>query len=86
MKLSPVELAEGDIRDGLWLKAITLSNGNELKAKSEYVKLRLASFKTEMTLAAARAVEEEREAVGKRTNEGRKRSCGSNFGTKRSSC
>ena len=38
--LANEECSYGDIRQGLWREALTITNGNELKAKSEYLKLR----------------------------------------------
>jgi hypothetical protein len=41
------EMASGDRRDGLWLKAIQKSDGNEEKANSLYIEYRVQSIKDE---------------------------------------
>jgi len=40
------ELAENKIRTGLWAKCLSLSNGDESKAKSEYIKTRVMELST----------------------------------------
>jgi len=59
------EIRAGDIRQGLWLKALSRENGDELRAKAGYAKLRVKSIKDEANLAKA-IVEEEKEAVERR--------------------
>lgn len=44
------ELENGVVNDGLWMKALADSNGDELLAKAKYIKLRLRSFKDEITI------------------------------------
>jgi len=39
------ELKQGPPRPGLWLKAMTLSNGNESTARSQYITLRVDQLK-----------------------------------------
>lgn len=45
------ELRAGIKKDGLWLKAVTKSRGNDDLAKSEYVELRLQSLKDEIEVS-----------------------------------
>lgn len=55
------EIANGNINQGLWLKATVESGGNEFKAKANYTKLRIKQFKRE--------IEEDRENQIKRQTE-----------------
>jgi|TARA_B110000114_G_C14889500_1_gene316152 hypothetical protein len=48
-----VEIEGGDIRQGLWLKALAESDGDAQKAKARYAKARVNSLKDEATLALA---------------------------------
>ncbi len=43
-----VELSQGQRRDGLWAKALAYSDGEEVKAKSLYIKYRVQSLIDEM--------------------------------------
>ncbi len=43
------ELTLGEIKQGLWLKAIADSDGNEVKAKARYAKMRVAQIESEIT-------------------------------------
>ncbi|OLF77137.1 hypothetical protein AWH61_09475 [Alteromonas sp. W12] len=47
------EIAKGNIRQGLWAKAFSLSSGDEQAAKSKYIELRVDSLKDESTLIHA---------------------------------
>ncbi|MDA8646948.1 hypothetical protein N9L54_05910 [Porticoccaceae bacterium] len=47
------EIEDGDIRQGLWLKVLSESDGDELKAKVRYAKARVKSIKDEANLALA---------------------------------
>ena len=38
------ELKRGEKREGLWLKALTVADGDQTKAKTEYVRLRVAQL------------------------------------------
>ena len=46
------ELARGERSDGLWLKALSASNGDDHKAKAKYIKFRVQSLKDEIELSA----------------------------------
>ena len=39
------EIDSGDLRPGLWVKALAAANGDEQKAKAEYVRLRAAQIR-----------------------------------------
>ena len=41
------ELSQGTKRQGLWLKAMTLSDGNEAKARLKYIELAIQAYKDE---------------------------------------
>jgi len=41
------ELSRGEVRNGLWVKALTESNGNESLAAGVYIKYRVQSLKDE---------------------------------------
>ena len=41
------ELESGNIRKGIWAKAVAKSNGNDSQAKSKYLELRVESLKDE---------------------------------------
>lgn len=41
------ELSQGMKRQGLWLKAMTLSDGNEAKARLKYIELAIQAYKDE---------------------------------------
>lgn len=56
-----VEIEGGDVRQGLWLKALAESDGDELKAKARYAKSRVNSLKDEANLALV--VQEELEEI-----------------------
>lgn len=59
------EVAAGAIRQGLWVKAISQSAGNEATAKARYIKLRVEMINAESELseyAAEQAVKERRRA------------------------
>ena len=45
--LANEECSYGDIRQGLWREALTITDGNELKARSEYLKLRVKTLQDE---------------------------------------
>ena len=45
------ELANGQRRDGLWVKAIANSNGSDEKAKALYIQYRVQSIKDEIEIA-----------------------------------
>ena len=45
--LANEECSYGDIRQGLWREALTITDGNELKARSEYLKLRVKTLQYE---------------------------------------
>ena len=45
--LANEECSYGDIRQGLWREALMIADGNELKAKSEYLKLRVKTLQDE---------------------------------------
>ena len=47
------EMEKGDIRQGLWAKAFSLSSGDEQAAKSKYIELRVDSLGDESTLIHA---------------------------------
>ncbi|MDB9724325.1 hypothetical protein OAA89_00415 [bacterium] len=49
-KLIHDELENGVVNNGLWMKALADSNGDELLAKTKYITLRLRSFKDEITI------------------------------------
>ena len=51
------ELENGIKRDGLWLKALTESNGDQEKAKAKYIKLRVQAMRDEDDIMQA-AVDE----------------------------
>ncbi len=53
------EIEAGDIRQGLWLKALSDTNGNELQAKSKYAKARVKSLKDEAALTKVILQEQE---------------------------
>ncbi|SHJ32052.1 hypothetical protein [Cycloclasticus pugetii] len=55
------ELAEGTLRNGLWGQALEKANGDEIKAKSLYIPLRVQSMKDEAEIY--QAIEEEAEVV-----------------------
>lgn len=42
--LAKEEVKYGDIRQGLWEKALAITGGDEVKARSEYLKLRVKSL------------------------------------------
>ena len=44
------EIKNGQKREGLWAKAMSISEGSLEKAKSEYIKLRVQSLKDELEL------------------------------------
>lgn len=46
------EIQQGQKRDGLWAKALTLANMDESKARPIYIKLRVQSIKDELTLTS----------------------------------
>lgn len=45
------EIEDGIQKQGLWLKALANSNGDEKRAKGEYLSLRLQSLKDEIEIA-----------------------------------
>ena len=45
--LANEECSYGDIRQGLWREALIIADGNELKARSEYLKLRVKTLQDE---------------------------------------
>ena len=45
--LANEECSYGDIRQGLWREALMIADGNELKARSEYLKLRVKTLQDE---------------------------------------
>ena len=51
------ELRNGIKRDGLWLKSLEKSNGNEVKAKSIYIKYRIQSLIDEANITHERNLE-----------------------------
>lgn len=42
------EIRRGTIRQGLWLKAVAMSDGDENRARAAYLKLRVESMRTEV--------------------------------------
>ena len=50
------ELASGEIRKGLWVKALSDVNGNEEAAKARYIKLRVAQYKDQITASRNKAI------------------------------
>jgi len=63
------EIEAGDIRQGLWLKALSDSNGNELQAKSKYAKARVKSLKDEAAVTKVILEEQEEAFRGKQRQE-----------------
>jgi len=63
------EIEGGDIRQGLWLKALSDSDGNELKAKAKYAKARVKSLKDEAAIAKAVLAEQEQVSREKKIHE-----------------
>lgn len=59
------ELAEGTLRNGLWGQALEKANGDEIKAKSLYIPLRVQSMKDEAEIYQAIHEKEEKEALKK---------------------
>jgi len=53
------EIEAGQRRDGLWAKALTLSNGDENRAKAEYIKLRVQSLLDDQLLHALREADKQ---------------------------
>ena len=53
------EIEAGQRRDGLWAKALTLSSGDENRAKAEYIKLRVQSLLDDQMLHALREVDKQ---------------------------
>ena len=53
------ELARGERSDGLWLKALSESNGDDHKAKAKYIKFRVQSLKDEIELSTFQKHQEE---------------------------
>lgn len=47
------EMSENNIREGLWAKAFSQSDGDENKAKSKYIGLRVEALKDEKTVIDA---------------------------------
>ena len=45
--LANEECSYEDIRQGLWREALTITDGNELKVRSEYLKLRVKTLQDE---------------------------------------
>ncbi len=64
------EIEAGDIRQGLWLKALSDTNGNELQAKSKYAKARVKSLKDEAALTKV-ILEEQEDAARERQRQER---------------
>ena len=50
------ELASGEIRKGLWVRALSDVNGNEEAAKARYIKLRVAQYKEEIAASRKKAI------------------------------
>lgn len=47
------ELAKSKVNQGLWVKALSKSNGDENQAKAKYIKLRVQSMKDDMNIKRA---------------------------------
>lgn len=62
------ELASGNLCDGLWIKAISESDGSEFKAKSLYIRYRVQAIKDE-TVVASRLREAQKTALEKESRE-----------------
>ena len=62
------EIEGGDIRQGLWLKALSDSDGNELKAKAKYAKARVKSLKDEAAIAKVVLEEQEQKFKGEKNS------------------
>jgi uncharacterized protein YdaU (DUF1376 family) len=63
------EIEGGDIRQGLWLKALSDSDGNELKAKAKYAKARVKSLKDEAAIAKVVLEEQEQKSRERKIHE-----------------
>jgi len=63
------EIEGGDIRQGLWLKALSDSDGNELKAKAKYAKARVKSLKDEAAIAKVVLEEQEQNSRERKIHE-----------------
>lgn len=50
------ELGSGELRKGLWVKALSDVNGNEEAAKARYIKLRVAQYKEEIAASRHQAI------------------------------
>ena len=56
------EIADSDIRQGLWTKALSLTEYDENKAKAQYIKYRYKSLKKEINEEIRMEKEAERQA------------------------
>ena len=67
------EIANDERHKGLWGKAIVISNGDEKKAESEYIKLRVESLKDKKTITKLnKEIKEEEEKLAKQILEEKK--------------
>src|SRR5262245_22001679 len=57
------ELARGEVRQGLWVKALASSDYEERKAKAVYIRLRVNSLKQELSDALAQARQRQRARI-----------------------
>lgn len=46
-EVTATEIASGNVRPGLWAKALSESSGNEAKTQARYIQLRVGQLKTE---------------------------------------
>lgn len=60
------EIEAGVRRDGLWAKALVTANGDERKAKVEYIQLRVQSILDEEMLDTLRTAEREKDEAADR--------------------
>lgn len=60
-ELAAEEIANNQIRPGLWAKAIAESDGDDAKAKARYIKLRVETMKAESDLKGYASENSEKE-------------------------
>ncbi|WP_207061777.1 hypothetical protein [Motiliproteus sp. SC1-56] len=64
------ELAQGEKRTGLWLKALENSEGIEDRAKALYIKYRVQSLKDEILVAAGEKAEQTKKKTAEKPPKG----------------